>query len=433
MKIKKYIVKTLSGLDDMVRRDLGPDAVILTVRKLKQQGIASWLFSDRLEVVAAIDENLIPDQQAHLPVSQEIEREWESPVQSEEESAEPIDNGKVTGTYLDPRFHRKHGFDPIPREAVEVNAENPVSADEYLVESGLKEMTRSLIKTFAFSAASQKVHSQELPKSKAQTIPQLNTTLQSLGIEYPFVDLIAEKLQERFGNQYINMTVENGELIDAVSQELVGRIPVSGPILLKKDVPTYAGIVGPSGAGKTTMLVKIAMQYIREARKRVALLAIESENHARIAELQIYADQAEIPLVIARDDQSIFDAFKSFIDIDLVLVDFPQMTTSDGINEWLKCFQDIELHLAFPAGIRISDAQEWLKRLQGMPIEALIITKTDETAYLGALPALCEVSGFPISYLSIGPKIPADIQIADPNVIAESIVSRGLLKWVETR
>ena len=57
MIIKKYIVKALSEVDALIRRDLGPNAVILTVRKIKHKGLASMFFSEELEVVAAADDH----------------------------------------------------------------------------------------------------------------------------------------------------------------------------------------------------------------------------------------------------------------------------------------------------------------------------------------------------------------------------------------
>ncbi|MHB1421201.1 MAG: flagellar biosynthesis protein FlhF [Bacillota bacterium] len=56
MKIKRYLVKDMQEAMEVIRRDLGPDAVIISSRKIRQKGWRGWFATPRMEITAAIDE-----------------------------------------------------------------------------------------------------------------------------------------------------------------------------------------------------------------------------------------------------------------------------------------------------------------------------------------------------------------------------------------
>ena len=138
MIIKKYLVSTIEEVEALISRDLGPNAVILTSRQIKYKGLKSLFFSNKIEVVAAVEDNEMQNYNEfseNANVSPElssktqsgISREWESPIQTLvedekdpqslksglEESAE-YEPSNIPGTYLDPRFNRKQAFENIP-------------------------------------------------------------------------------------------------------------------------------------------------------------------------------------------------------------------------------------------------------------------------------------------------------------------------------
>lgn len=56
MIIKKYAANTLEEAMELLRQELGPDAMVLTKRHVKSQGLLAWFTSGKIEVTAAIDE-----------------------------------------------------------------------------------------------------------------------------------------------------------------------------------------------------------------------------------------------------------------------------------------------------------------------------------------------------------------------------------------
>jgi flagellar biosynthesis protein FlhF len=57
MIIKKYVADTMSEALSMIKFDLGPEAVIISKRAVKQKGLLGLLSPKKLEVTAAVDEN----------------------------------------------------------------------------------------------------------------------------------------------------------------------------------------------------------------------------------------------------------------------------------------------------------------------------------------------------------------------------------------
>src|SRR5699024_1339259 len=56
MKVKKYIAGTMPEAMNLIRKDLGPDAVILNSKEIKQGGFLGLFKKQKIEVFAALDE-----------------------------------------------------------------------------------------------------------------------------------------------------------------------------------------------------------------------------------------------------------------------------------------------------------------------------------------------------------------------------------------
>ncbi len=57
MFIKRFVVKSLPQVMGMVRQELGPDAIILSSRKIRRPGLAGWLGFTVYEVFAAVEQS----------------------------------------------------------------------------------------------------------------------------------------------------------------------------------------------------------------------------------------------------------------------------------------------------------------------------------------------------------------------------------------
>ncbi|TDA69404.1 MAG: flagellar biosynthesis protein FlhF [Clostridia bacterium] len=55
MRVKRYLVSAMPEAIEAIRRDLGPDAMIVSSRRVRQNSPLGWLLPKKLEVTAAVD------------------------------------------------------------------------------------------------------------------------------------------------------------------------------------------------------------------------------------------------------------------------------------------------------------------------------------------------------------------------------------------
>src|SRR5699024_4445342 len=72
MKIKKYIAKSMPEAMTHIRKELGPDAVILNSKEITEGGFFGFFKKKKIEVIAALDEKPLPanqrDMKPNLPL-----------------------------------------------------------------------------------------------------------------------------------------------------------------------------------------------------------------------------------------------------------------------------------------------------------------------------------------------------------------------------
>ena len=74
---------------------------------------------------------------------------------------------------------------------------------------------------------------------------------------------------------------------------------------------------------------------------------------------------------------------------------------------------DAEVYLTVCAGTRISDIREIMKEYAVFKYKSLIITKFDETSYIGNLFSIILETNIPITYITAGQEVPQDFMLAD--------------------
>ena len=114
-------------------------------------------------------------------------------------------------------------------------------------------------------------------------------------------------------------------------------------------------------------------------------------------------------------------------DKDLILVDTVGINQRDGemMDRMARVFRavgDVEPHLILSATTRGAEARDILERFRAVPIHSLILSKLDETVSFGSLLGFLEEAGLPLSYFTIGQKVPEDIEAATPERVADMIL-----------
>ena len=188
--------------------------------------------------------------------------------------------------------------------------------------------------------------------------------------------------------------------------------------------------VGPSGAGKTSALLKLAERY-SAAGFSVGVLALEpgrdSDGVRRGRPVDALDESRSFDLRRAGSVPAVRVALRAFSDHDVVLIDTPGISTTDArAREALRgllseCAVD-ELHAVIPLGIADRELKDLLGRLATLGANRLLPTKLDETRFSGPLLTLAARSQLPLAYLGTGPNIPYDLELADGGSISDRIL-----------
>ena len=211
----------------------------------------------------------------------------------------------------------------------------------------------------------------------------------------------------------------------ALAEELCSRLRFE-PELAGGRKPAVAVFVGPPGAGKTSMLVKVAMQEGVARRRSTAIVSTDGFRVAASEQLRTYAAILGLPYVHADTPAALRQAAAENAVRELVLIDTPGFSRSeqDWAEQWARMLEAApgrEVLLVLPAAWRTRDLLELVRRSAVFRPSALVFTRLDETEAFGGWAAAALDSGLPVRWFGTGQRIPEDIEPASANRIRQAL------------
>lgn len=370
MIVKKFVARDMQEAMKRIRRELGPDAVMLGSRAVRKKGLAG-LFSPKLVEVTAVYEPAARQSAPAVQAPAPVEKKQNGNGQDLTELGERLTQLQKTVDDFVGRMEQAGRQSPdFPREMGRLY--------ERLLTSDVSEdVARTLLEEVAEATA-------KAPVTPAAALEQL----------------ILERLGE------------------------------PAPLKLKKFKRTAVMIAGPTGVGKTTTLVKLAGLFSCTQGLKVGLINTDTYRVAAWEQLKTYADIMDIPVNIAYSPGELSFALKTLENMDVVLVDTAGKSPRDEgyINE-LKEFlaassvDEVLLTLSINTGARalrdIAENYAFLKECK------VVVTKLDEVASWGNALNIAVYTGKPITYVTTGQSVPDDIEQMDARKIAANILGQG--------
>jgi flagellar biosynthesis protein FlhF len=187
-------------------------------------------------------------------------------------------------------------------------------------------------------------------------------------------------------------------------------------------------LVGPPGGGKTSALVKLAVQYGLAARKRVQVLTTDTYRIAAAEELRSYAAILGIGCQVLETPGELVHALEEYRQKDLILIDTPglcrsEMEACDDLAKVLATHHPgIDTHLVLPASMRASDLRRVTEQYSVFQPRKLLFTRLDETETFGPILSRSVRMGLPVSFFSRGQRIPEDLEPATEDLMLNLIL-----------
>jgi flagellar biosynthesis protein FlhF len=208
---------------------------------------------------------------------------------------------------------------------------------------------------------------------------------------------------------------DSGDLREALAEELHARCAVSPTLGHGSARPATVALVGPPGAGKTSTLVKLAVNYGLTGRRPTVLLSADTYRIAAAEQLRSYAAILGVGFQIVDTIGVLAQALEEARGKDLILIDTPglgctDMEESADLARFLSTRPDIDTHLVLPASMKAADLARVIDAYEIFRPQRLLFTRLDETGSFG--PIFNEVvrTGKALSFFSTGQRIPEDLE-----------------------
>ncbi len=472
MQVKKFEARSMKEALEMVKSQLGPDAIILSARDNKKFGL---LGEGSVEITAAVSETTLRKKQfteSRLTQSNlktfsnssatrqkaVIEKMVDHHVKANEAAKTPPARRPLTVTrYID------------------INEDGAISAASQSEEDQAAERIKSAAAK-AWQAMNTNESAQSQPvtpiqkrnREKAEILTLKNEINSLKNIISSFKNMPQNFIASHPGADYglpYDLSFMFEKLLSAgISQDIIVEILTQAQkelpaIQIKKKAMVDAWVakhilkttkvcdeknhsqvhlfVGSPGHGKTTTMIKMASQFVVKENKKVAIFSADTMKVGASDQLKIYAQILNVPFMLIKsrlDWERIYQQIKNF---DVILVDYP------GLN--LKSMEEInflknilppekikhQTHLVMSATSKDNDALEMARRYRMTQFDDFIFTALDESTQSGVIYNLQHKLNTPLHSFGIGHKVPEDLEPATKERVLDLIFK--ITNWKQRR
>ncbi|WP_414607989.1 flagellar biosynthesis protein FlhF [Stenotrophomonas sp. FR010] len=176
-------------------------------------------------------------------------------------------------------------------------------------------------------------------------------------------------------------------------------------------------LVGPTGAGKTTTIAKLASRFAeKHAPRDVALVTTDTTRIGAREQLYGYGRQLGIAVHEANSGTDLDQLLERLKDYKLVLIDTAGLGPRDRALaaqlQWLRAARQVRTLLVLPANTSFGDMDEVVRRFGAANLQGLVLSKLDETGRFGNALSVAVDHALPITWVTDGQDVPDDLHRA---------------------
>lgn len=430
MIIKKYKASTEKDAILLAKEDLGPDAIVMNVKKIKPGGIMRLFRKPSVELTAAIDDD-VSEQAATVPERRESEKTGEQVIdlKQERKSENPDEHflfGKAFGD-------TKEEYSEEAQNAIEekINSiakllEQQMQTQKASEKMSIKETADQAIASGEALRTPAKEEEQPVQSNKNKVVDLVIKQLTDSEVSQTHAQEIIDELTLKDDKQPIDNILAN------VYQKIVLKLGEIKTLEKGEKKPKIIFFVGNTGVGKTTTMAKLASMCTLDMKLKCAMFSIDTYRIAAIEQLKTYANILSAPMEVVYTPEEMAQSVEKFKNYDLILVDTAGRShKSEEQKEDLKQIIDSvsgyehEIFLVVSATVKYSDLLSIANTYGELFDYNLIFTKLDETNGLGSILNLKLDTGKALSYVTWGQNVPDDIGVLDPQIIAKKLLGGG--------
>jgi flagellar biosynthesis protein FlhF len=458
MKIKRFVAKDMRTALTEVKEFLGPDAIILSNKKV----------AGGVEIVAAVDPESAPAKaqavKAEAPATTKIaESRLNIRVgDDDEDTQEPADSLRAllarqmlkqqkaaldnsqpdamlkaasktaqpaSASVLTKPFANARADSPLlqkNRTAETAERQNSGAGQPQLAELTKLQQQQSTQMQKQFDAMRQ-----EMLSMKQLLQHQVSGLMwQDLARREPVRALVIEKLlelglSEAMADQlacFMPEDIADAEAWDCALELLSGQLITTNDDIMRRG--GVIALVGPTGVGKTTTVAKLAAQFAkRHGAEQVALITTDTFRIGAFEQLATFGRIIGCPVKQAKDHEELALLLTQLAQRKLILIDTAGMSQRDvRLAEKLSALVHnarvkIKSYLVLSATSQARVMQETVEHFKRISLSGCIFTKLDECLSLGEIINVAVQNALPVSYLTNGQRVPEDIDVADAKMM----------------
>ena len=470
MKIKRFFAKDMRTAMTEVKEVLGPDAVIMSNKKVV----------GGIEIVAAVDyqaEQSESQKTKHnddpfasladdnVQLSSQVNKAQKAPIkvqkskrpgvkESGEDFAKSLNSffGKVNAQQAKQNKHSKpkakHDSADFSRsegkpDKLNIGFNQPKTLAEQQNWSHNKDRSQASSASRRSAPVSRSSDNKEIAKIGAEV-----ASLRKL-LEHQVSGLMWQEMERKepiramiikwlcsagFSNDvadqlasYIPEDASATEVHDYIQRLLQEKVFVGNNDILQQG--GAIALLGPTGVGKTTTIAKLAAQFaMKYGAEQVALITTDTYRIGAHEQLATYGKIMGCSVRVAKDADELSEILYQFREKRLVLIDTAGMGQRDvRLSEQLDTLMrnsrvNIQSYLVISSTSQRRVIEEALEHFKRIALSGCILTKVDESIGLGEVLSVTMQHALPITYVTTGQRVPEDIEIAKTdNIIGSTL------------
>ena len=470
MNVKKFEARSMKEALDMVKTQLGPDAVIMSAKEVTKGfgGIKS------IEITAAYSENMLKQKEfvkSRMPVATQ-EQFNRSSAKSQKEVMKKVMHDQMMRTQ---RMQASAGASAAPAPKRMTQASTMPSSTQINYSGDIARSSRRYIDidsdVISATPSPAPVRAPVSPAPASVLTEQAKNAWNNMDVKNLKTEI--EQLKEmildfksmpqnfaqshpgaEFGINYamcsyFQKLVDRGILPEVASDIILSVQENISPAEMKKTnqieswmaryilettlvqsnvTKKYQLFMGPSASGKSTSMIKLACDLAHKENKRVAIISTDTIKMGADEQMKVYSQMLNIPFVSVRSPADWQKVMPYLSHVDHVLVDFASLNlrSNEEVNYAVQMLpptpEQIQTHLVLSAKSKDQDAIDMANKYRVFNYDDIIFTALDEVNQYGVIYNTVRKINKPLFGFGIGSKIPDDFERATVERVLDLIL-----------